>query len=650
MGERMLKAVFIIAVLFLLQAGEVLAQNTINSDLTQLSLQDLMNVPVYSASKREEPFFNTPAATYVITSEDIRRSGAMSIPELLRMVPGLSVQQINSHSWDVSARGFNGSILNNKLLVLIDGRAVYTPLYGGVFWEFQDTLFEDIDRIEVIRGPGGTLWGANAVNGVINIITKKAKETQGGYMEAGGGTHDKVFTGLRYGAKSGDWFYRTYVKYFDKGEGYRTSGTARDEWDEERGGFKAENQNWTVQGDYYQANIGERTLVSSFSPPYNVINDKSPIGTGGNLLTRYNQEDWFLQTYWQITDLKVPTIEELRNMFDMEFNRHTSLTVNQTLTWGMEYRLNLEDYRNSSTITINAPPEADQLFSTFIQDEIKMGDKLKFIIGTKLEHNVYTHIEVEPNARISYDFNERNMVWAAASRAIRTPSRLETSGQTLSALAAPTAFTSIVGNSELSSEKMRSYEIGYRTRPNDYLYFDVASFADHYDHLVTLIQGAPFIENGFPVVPFNYVNGLTGEIYGVEVAADLQLRQWWKLKAAYTYSKSNITPDPGVHDIIVEHLLENSVAPHIFFLRSSFDLPYGYSLDATLRYMDSFQNGNIPSNTEMDINIGKTIKNWRWSIVGENLFRDHHKESYAGISSATTQVPRSVYMKVSRKF
>lgn len=646
------KRIFVLMSIFLSSLMNTVAAQSYADDLTELSLEDLMNIEVYSASKMPERFFDTAAAVYVITPEDIRRSGVTTIPELLRMVPGLNVQQINSHSWDISARGFNGSVFANKLLVIMDGRAVYSPLFGGVLWELQDTVLEDIDRIEVIRGPGGSLWGANAVNGVINIITKKAKDTQGGLFVAGAGTEERGFSTLRYGAKAKDWHYRTYVKYFNRDEGFRTTGTANDQWQMARTGFRGEKDEWTVQGDYYQGYLGQRVTVTSFTSPFTSINGKTSDVQGGNFLTRYQDDHQTVQGYWQATDQSSPTYKELRNIFDLEYTRHQEFASNQEVVWGAGYRLNLEKMDNSTTLTINKPERTDQVFSLFAQDTISLiEEKLKFTLGTKLEHNTYTDFEVEPNARLSYKINDKNLVWGAVSRAIRTPSRLETDVITHSGANAPTQFTSLVGSRALSSEEMRGFELGYRTEPMKNMFFDLSVFADHYEDLTTFIQGALVTENGFPVQQFNYVNGMEAESYGLELAGDIKLREWWRLKGAYTFSKMNVMANSDVPDIGIEEFLQNAVPRHNAYVRSSFDLPHGFDLDVTLRYMDSFQNGSIPSNTQMDINLIKTFnKEWELAFIGQNLFRDHHRESFGGVSTTTTQIERSAYVKVTHKF
>lgn len=620
-------------------------------DLTQMSLADLMNVQVYSASKMPEKFFNTAAAIYVITPEDIRRSGANNIPDLLRMVPGLNVQQVNSHTWNISARGFTGGVFANKLLVLIDGRSVYTPLYGGVFWELNDVMLEDIDRIEVIRGPGGTLWGANAVNGVINIITKKASDTQGGLVSVGAGSYDKDFSSLRYGTKSGDWSYRAYGKYLDRGEGYLANGTANDTWQEGRTGFRADNKNWTVQGDYYQEFLGQQAVLDTLDPPYRIATDKTSYAQGGNLLTRYETQDWSLQTYWEGTNENFQIFKELRNIFDTEYNQHAAITENQVLNWGLGYRLNLEDVTDSSEVKINKPQNTDQVFNLFLQDEIQLNDKLKLTIGSKLEHNIYTHFEVEPNVRLAYDINDTNMVWTAASRAVRTPSRLEVDGDILSSVSnVSPVFVAETGNRDLSSERLDSYELGYRTQPRENLFFDFAGFVNHYDRLITYDYQGSSVVDGDYIYLYQTVNGQEGDAYGIELSSEWKVTDWWKIKTAYTYTQLTIADDPGIDATGFQTLLEDAVPRHNIYVRSSFDLSHGYELDATARYSDQFQGGEVPSNTEVDINLEKTINQWQIAIVGENLLKPHHLESAIGTISPVTQVPRSAYVKVTYKF
>jgi iron complex outermembrane receptor protein len=627
------------------------------SDLTQVSMQDLMNVQVYSASKKPERFFNTAAAISVITPEDIRRSGATSIPELLRMVPGINVQQVSSHSWDISARGFNGSIFSNKLLVLIDGRAVYTPLYGGVFWDVQDVVLEDIERIEVIRGPGGTLWGANAVDGVINIITKKAKDTQGGLLSAGGGNQDRAFSTLRYGARTGqkdddtDWFYRAYAKYINDADNFRSNGTANDEWQMARTGFRAEKEKMTFQGDFYQGFLGQRVSETSFNAPFTQVVDRDATVQGGNLMAKYEDDDWSLQSYWDETNRNLQIFEETRNAFDLDFTKHFQATEKQEITWGGGYLLNLEDDRDTTSISIKSPTQTDQVLNTFLQDEINLTDKLKLTVGSKLEHNIYTHFEVEPNVRLAYNLTDKSFVWAAASRSVRTPSRIEENGEITGATVTGgvPVYSMLEGNDNLSAETMRSYEVGYRAQPMENVLVDLSLYVDHYDNLITYTTGNVIMENGYAVALFPAANGMQADVEGFELSSDIKFEEWWKLKTWYTFAKSGISTYPDITDIGVRDFLENSFPRQSAYMRSSFDLPYAFEFDLTLRYTDSFDHGSVPSNTGVDVNLAKTINQWQISLVGQNLLRSHHFES-EGTGIGLTQVERSYYVKATYKF
>lgn len=619
-----------------------------NRDLTQISLEDLMNIEFYSAAKKPQKMFDAAAAVYVITPEDIRRSGATSVPELLRMVPGISVQRLNSHAWDISARGFNNSVFANKMLVLIDGRAVYTPLHGGVYWDVQDVVLEDIERIEVIRGPGGALWGANAVNGVINVITKKAQDTQGTLISAGGGSEETGFATLRHGGRSKDWYYRVYSKYFNRAGGYRPTGTANDEWEMERGGFRAEKDKLTIQGDIYEGQVGQRQVIFSLSPPGSVITDKPSFVQGHNLLARYQDEDWSLQGYWDRTDRDFQVLSEERNTLDVEYNHKVPLSSAQEFNWGLGYRLQFEDFSNTATASITSVGAADQIFSLFAQDEILlMEDRLKFLLGSKLEYNIFTKVEVQPNVRASYTINERNMVWTAASRAVRTPSRFEEDGKIVASFTAPSTFSQTVGNHDLASETLHAYELGYRTQPLNNLFVDLAVFHNRYDRLITFIPGQTTSEGGLTFLNYPTVNGLSGDVQGAELAGEIQVREWWKVKTSYTLTKMFLHTDDDIADVGLENTLEHAVPRHILYLRSSFDLPHNFELDAIVRCTDSYTNGRVPSNTDMDISLTKKIHSWEISLVGQNLFRSHRKESVLGTS---TQIQRAGYAKVTRRF
>src|SRR6202165_2341930 len=413
------------------------AQNQPNiPDVPAITLEDLMNLQVTSVSKRAQKLADAAAAIFVITQDDIRRSGASSIPEALRMAPGLEVARIDENKWAIGSRGFNGRF-DNKLLVLIDGRSVYTPLFSGVYWNVQDVLLEDIDRIEVIRGPGATLWGANAVNGVINIISKKTKDTQSAVVTAGAGSEERGSGGFRYGSKIGDTSYRAYGKYFNWGPSVYPSGmTAHDGWDALRGGFRADwtpagADSLTLQGDIYRSKYGETLTGPSLSSPYSGTCPNNGKYSGGNILGRWNHSSegssMSLQMYYDnMTIADNSLFVDHQNIFDMDFQHGFHVGDSQQFVWGLGYR-SIRD-RNDSSFSVSLQPNQVTLnhFSAFVQDEISLVDnRLRLTFGSKFEHNDFTGFEVQPNARLLWTLTPNQSVWTAVSRAVRTPALTE---------------------------------------------------------------------------------------------------------------------------------------------------------------------------------------------------------------------------------
>src|SRR5256884_4149020 len=406
-------------------------------DVTAISLEDLMNLNVTSVSKRTQKVADAAAAIFVITQEDIRRSGATNIPEALRLVPGVQVARIDENKWAISSRGSNGRFAN-KLLVLIDGRSVYTPLFSGVYWNVQDVMLEDVDRIEVIRGPGATLWGANAVDGVINVITKKAKATQSAVVTAGAGTEERAVGGVRYGSKLGDnTYYRAYTKYFDWGPSAYPSGiTAHDGWDALRGGFLADwtpagANSLTLQGDIYRSRFDETLTVASLSAPYSNTFPNDGKYSGGNILGRWNhtseRSSMSLQMYYDNTTITDPSLfGDHQNILDIDFQHGFHVGDSQQFVWGLGYR-SIRD-KNDPSFTVSLQPNQVTLnqFSTFLQDEISLVDnRLLITLGSKFEHNKFTGIEIEPNARLLWNLTPNQSIWTAVSRAVRTPALTE---------------------------------------------------------------------------------------------------------------------------------------------------------------------------------------------------------------------------------
>jgi len=630
----------------------------------KMSLEELMDQEVTSVSKAPEPYREAPAAIQVVTGDEIRRSGASSFPEALRLADNLDVAQGSSSQWSISARGFNPSGFSDKLLVLMDGRSIYTPLLAGVIWNMQDYLLEDIDRIEVISGPGGTLWGANAVNGVINITSKSAKDTQGLYVEAGGGTWLQDFTGVRYGGMlASNVYYRVYGKYFNReAEVYADGTSANDSWNRGQGGFRidadASPQNqFTLQGDIFAGN--------NDSVPGGETNAPTANGTsgGGNVLGRWthtygDDSSMSLQLYYDQTHLAAPfqafppflvpagTLYDDLDTADLDFQDRFPLGTWNRIVWGLGYRFTHDDVRDAPLVAFEPNTLDQNLFNVFGQDEIKLRENVFFTIGTKLEHNDYTGFEVEPSARIQWNVTDKQMLWGAISRAVRTPSRFDRD------LFEPSpSYGTFLGtsNSTFESETVIAYELGYRAELGKKVSGSLSAFYNDYDHLRSL-SFTPVT-----VLPVFHANNLQGDNYGFELSADYQILDWWRLHGGYDLLEETIWIKHGQVDVN-GGLNETADPQQQVFLRSSMDLPWRMEFDAALRWIDTIHNNNgatpgtVPAYAEMDLRLGwHATKNVEISIVGQNLLHDQHAESgFAGPTQE--QIVRSVYGKISCRF
>jgi iron complex outermembrane receptor protein len=623
-------------------------------DLKGLSLEQLMDIPVTTVARHPEKLLDAASAVQVLTQEDIRRSGATSIAQVLRLADNLQVAQKNSHDWAISARGFN-TALANKLLVMIDGRTVYTPLFSGVFWDIQDYLLEDIDRIEVISGPGGALWGANAVNGVINIITKSAKDTQGSYAEGGGGSNPEGLAGARYGGSlSSNTSFRVYGKYVDRGDEVASDGAAvSDAWHQERGGFRLDSDpsardTLTAQGDFYDGREDEPTGGTATT-------------SGGNLLGRWSRKfsdtsDMSLQSYLDRTHLVDPEpaltlatlslappgmLQDDLTTYDIDFQHRFPLGSSNRIVWGLGYRYTHDLVSNAPGIGF-LPTLLDQrLYSVFGQDEIALKSDLSFILGTKLEHNDYTGWELEPNARLRWTLIEGQALWGAVSRAVRTPSRVDRDVFE----APPPRFLLLEGGSEFASEKLIAYELGYRGQLTRRLSSSISTFYNLYSDL----RSTSFTPA--TVLPFYFANNLEGRTYGMEFSADYRVLDNWSLHAGYTLLREHLWVKPGQADINDAHN-ETADPEHQFSLRSSLDLPRQVQLDTTLRWVDTLlinngpTTGMVPSYAELDARLAwHATHQLDLSVAGQNLLHDRHPE-YGFPDSSRVEIARSVYAKV----
>jgi iron complex outermembrane recepter protein len=628
---------------------EQLAQTPITSPASSGS--PMMDTPVTSVTKEASTIGRSPAAVFVITNEMIRRSGATNIPDALRMVPGMEVAQVNSNTWAVTARGFN-SAYANKMLVLIDGRSVYNPDFSGVYWSMQDVLLEDVERIEVIRGPGGTLWGANAVNGVINVITKNAKDTQGAYLTGGGGSHERTLDAFRYGGQFGeDLNYRVYGKYFDRGPDFDPANQVNDAWQQGRFGFRTDwlpdqdkSNALTVQGDHFVGNTANSIIPLDFNTPERQ--------TGENLLMRWRHvydedSDWALQTYYDKfsrgNDLQMETVKT----FDVDFQYRFPLGDRQKITCGANFR-NVESlYAGGDQFTnwFPYPYFTTNYTGQFVQDEIAIiEDRVTLTLGTKLEQNPYTGLEYQPSVRILWTPDQKHSAWAAVSRAVRTPSRAEEQFDGTFTAFSPGVYPRVLGSTDLVSEDMMAYEIGYREQTTDKLSWDIATFYNQYQHLIGAVQGVPFPEPFPPpfhvIVPMQIANGPSGDTYGVELATTYAISERWRLSTQYTCLQMHVESNPAT--VATGFDPQNQV-----YLHSAWDLSDKVEFDLTGRYVDSLAFGNIPSYITMDLRLAwRPKKHLELAVVGQNLLQTYHYEfPPASVASPaySTEVPRGVY-------
>ena len=667
--------IFLAGFLSVLLAGSTVAQNSRNvPDVTTMSMEDLMTLQVTSVSKRTQKVADAAAAIFVITQEDIRRSGATSIPEALRLVPGLEVARIDQNKWAIGSRGFNGRF-DNKLLVLIDGRSVYTPLFSGVYWNVEDVMLEDVDRIEVIRGPGATLWGANAVDGVINVITKKAKSTQSAVATAGAGTEERAAGGVRYGGKLGDnTYYRAYTKYFDWGPSAYPSGmTAHDGWDALRGGFRADwtpagANSLTLQGDIYRTRFNETLTVASLSAPYSNTFPNDGKYSGGNILGRWNHtsegSSMSLQMYYDNTTITDHSLfGDHQNILDIDFQHGFHVGDSQQFVWGLGYR-SIHD-KNDASFTVSLQPNQVTLnqFSTFLQDEISLVDnRLQITLGSKFERNEFTGFEIEPNARLLWNLTPNQSIWTAVSRAVRTPALTEEGLRLNSAVIPPTppsnpfpTVLAVFGSHQFKSEDLLAYELGYRVQATKNLSLDIATFYNNYSNLRTAEPGAPFVE-GSPaptdvVVPFVAGNKMSGGTYGVELFADWKVIPKWRLAGSYSYLQMDIHKNRNSQDPTPDN--PNGSSPrHQWYLRSSIDLPKHFEQDTTLRFVDHIPSLNVPNYYSLDAHLGwRPVTRLELSIGGQNLLNNWHFEFMPDfVNTSPTVVKRSIFGSITFKF
>ncbi|MCC8997317.1 MAG: TonB-dependent receptor [Nitrosomonas sp.] len=674
---------FILVSLACLSGKIVIANDTnlnkaANNPFLDLPIAELTKIEITSVSRRSQKLQDVASAVFVITQDDIRRSGATSIPEALRMAPGVQVDRIGTDKWAISIRGFNGRYAN-KLQVLIDGRSVYTPLFSGTFWEQQDTLMEDIDRIEVIRGPAATVWGINSVNGVINVITKKAADTQGTLLTAGGGTFEQGFVGARYGGKiNDDTPFRIFAKGFTRNDMMSPLGqTNRDEWHSVRGGFRIDHSRgidqFTLQGDLFSNFIGNNTYSqATLDPTIPLVIDRGR-SEGGNIRLRWDraiseQSSIMLQTYYDHVNLKLPAITSyMSESFDIDFQHRFPFLTYNDLTWGFNYRLYHTKLTEGNLIQLSPSGQTNQVFSGFIRNDIKLiPDRLMFSIGTRLDRNDFTGLEIQPNARLMWTPTSYNSVWGSISRAVRTPSRIENDGEVVAGylpnlpglnLGLPLAVQAIFqGNHAFKSEKLIAYELGYRHQFSPQASIDIAGFVNDYSELRDLSMGAFSFVSGVPrhvllsLMGNNKASGLT---YGVEISGDWKPTDKWRLQGNYSFLDMNISSDASKRYFDPTSNGADKVnQQHHISVRSHYDVSDKLQLNLWLRYVSGISYYKIPGYVTMDAKLAfNPNKKLELFLVGQNLFAQNHQEAMPDfIYSFPGLIPRGFYAGAQLRF
>lgn len=631
---------------FVLLSEPLSAQDTLSSvhQLKRLSIEELMDVEieVFSVSRRPEKLAEVASAVQVITGDDIHRSSVTRLPEALRLVSNLQVSQANSHDWAITARGFNGlpsagGILANKLLVMVDGRSIYNPLFGGVYWDVQNVLMEDLDRIEVVSGPGGALWGANAVNGVINITTKSARETQGLYVSGAGGSFLRGFGGVRYGTRvSSNVFARAYMQHYDQtNTELINERSARDAWKMTQAGFRvdydlAKSATLTFQGDFYAGDQNDSVRHTNTDGQNVSARFAKDFSDQSNLIV----QAYFDRTWRRTPESANPFYYDL-NTFDVDIQHRVLAGRRQSILWGISYQLqkdNTAPQESTVAVTFNPRSRSMPLFSGFLQDEISVvPDLLKLTIGSKFLHNIFSGFEIQPSVRMAWTPNQHHTLWTAFSRAVRTPTRFDSdlTGRLI----------------EFDSEKVLAYELGYRIRPADRVLISVATFYNKYLQLRSIDTVAVG-----PPVTLALANSQRAESWGIEFSGTLSATEWWRLRTGYTYFEKNIWPT-GNRVVPVSVEFEGVDPKSQFMVQSMMDLPHNLKLDLAGRYRDALPAvatsspiEKVPAYFTFDIRLAWQPESFEISIVGQNLLKESHTE--AGLS----KIPRTFYGKFTCRF
>lgn len=638
------------------------------NEYLDLDIAQLMNVTVSSVAKRDQRLTDAAAAVFVISQDDIRRSGVTSVADALAMAPGIQVAKISASKWSVSSRGFAG-YLSNKLLVLIDGRSVYSPLYSGVFWDSNNVMLEDVERIEVVRGPGGTVWGANAVNGVINIITKKAEDTQGGLVRVGGGDQEPLTTAARYGGKISDTaFGRFYAMYNDHDSNQLTAGggDANDDWQPMQGGFRLDGKpgtrnEWTLQGDLYK-NRGDQKIAPYWvsTPPFQLSIDDDVDVSGGNLLGRWKQEltadsALTVQAYIDTTKRDELLFNWQYDTVDLDLQYETMLGQRQRLTLGGGYR-SIQGEVNEN-FQVWAPDRNDVLYSAFVQDEINLvQERLWLTLGSKYEHNDYTGSEWQPSAKLLWKPEANHSLWTSVSRAVVTPTVLQRDARIVVGIIPFPSVTAVsfAGTPGCEAEKLWAYEAGYRWQARSNLSFDLALFYNDYEDLYTLMPSATSTD-------ISWVNGVSGANQGLELSVDWQATSRLSFILAYAYLDSHLSADEGFSGELAGERYNQGSPQHQISLRTSIHLADNWRLNLWGRYIDGITTWDQSQQPWLALELEDYLlldANLIWTptrhlelmLAGQNLINSGQLQYRSEYSTPATEIERGVYGKLTWRF
>ncbi len=617
-----------------LGSGSLGAEHSDFTNLRHLALEDLVDLRITTVSHRPERLMEVPAAITLIDAETLRRTGATTLADALRLVPGMHVARVDNNTWAVSARGFNAPVAN-KMEVLIDGRSIYSPLFSGVYWDVQNPMMEDVDRIEVIRGSAGTLWGPNAMNGAVHLFSKHAGETQGMLVSGGGGIGETAFASVRQGGKIGNHtWYRIYGR-----------SSARDDIDlrlhdvestAERSlfsqsGFRLDSEpspddHWTLQGDLYEGRFDQRGALDRIT------------ARGANIGGRWtrtisDRSEIMFHAYYDRTERAIPgSFDETRNSGQIDLRHRFPLGERQEVIWGADYRVSKDKIAREGAVLFSPDSRTVQSASLFVEDRIIIVPRRVILtFGTRIGHDAYTGFEHQPNARLAWTPNRGQTFWLSAGRTVRTPSRVDTDLVAIEVVG-------IVGDSDFQAEVLWGYEAGYRVQFSRNLSLDAALYFNDYDRLRS--HERPLSGEGRI-----YGNLLQGETWGGELSVSFRATEWWRLQAGYANLQKDLKLRPESTDQSVGQA-EGNDPKHTAFLHSSIDLGRSWTLDAVLRYVSKLPSPRVPSYTELDLRLGwRVTPEMEFSIVGQNLLHSEHREF-----GVTHTVPRTLFAKIKWEF